>query len=523
MANKKWLLPTNTENLGVMIAQGLISDQQGFSKYYIDILSESAGYIPIIHENEEQGLLSAALKMAISEDSGLTPCIIEINLKNIECGKIVTEDGTLVDIVEVFALNDEPSCPSKILIPAPLPLSCIAKVLFETKKKMDEFIHNTETIYRNIPLMTISLEAPKYAKKFFNTAQKSSLNSYPDDIFDVVGRNTSTLTSEQDQTQSPPSTRSAETNAINYKKAYSLGGLLGSLFYYTKNGALSANAFHAICNTNRDNNISIFDFPLIYNFFYLTESSLTETNPTNMMFNEVLDTIVNSNKKECKNSLIELLRSDTLSVDNNFKESANKLADELIAFERNIIEKTVSEIFSESQTSEEKTSIKLLLLMFFHREDVKALTDFALEILKEEDYILFAMVFGARDKFIGLPKFLREYQGLQLYISNLMAQYAHDLAQTGITFKKTKSPLTMIDMLKPSKLEFISWTSKQLNIQDCFVSVMPGDDFSNSKGKSTYSGIVLPKIEKDEAKYFAKMSTVAIDNNLYNKIIQKYK
>lgn len=522
MANKKWLLPTNTENLGVMIAQGLISDQQGFSKYYLDILSERIGYIPIIRENEEQGLLSAALKMATSEDSGLTPCIIEINLKNIECGKILTEDGTLTDIVDIFASNDDTSYPGKILIPAPLPLSCIAKVLFETKKKMDEFIHNTETIYRNIPLMTITPEAPKYAKKFFNTAQQSSLNP-PNDNYDAIRRSPLTLTSEQDQTQSPPSIRSAETNAINYKKAYSLGGLLGSLFYYTKNGTLSADAFHAICNTNRDNNSSIYDFPLIYNFFYLTESSLTGTNPTNMMFNKVLDTIVNSSKKECKNSLIELLRSDTLSVDNNFKESANKLADELIAFERTEIDKTVSEIFSESQTAEDKTSIKLLLLMFFHREDVKALTDFALEILKEEDYILFAMLFGARDKFIGLPKFLREYQGLQLYISNLMAQYAHDLAQTGITFKKIKSPLTMIDMLKPSKLEFISWTSKQLNIQDCFVSVMPGDDFSNSKGKSTYSGIVLPKIEKDEAKYFAKMSTVAIDNNLYNKIAQKYK
>ena len=52
---------------------------------------------------------------------------------------------------------------------------------------------------------------------------------------------------------------------------------------------------------------------------------------------------------------------------------------------------------------------------------------------------------------------------------------------------------------------------------------MPESDFSCSKGKSTYSGIVLPKIERDEAKYFAKMSTVAVDNNLYNKIVNKYK
>jgi hypothetical protein len=514
MANKKWLLPTNTENLGVMIAQGLISDQQGFSKYYIDILSERAGYIPIIHENEEKGLLSAALKMATSEDSGLTPCIIEINLKNIECGRIVTENGTLVDIVDIFALNDEPSCPGKILIPAPLPLSCIAKVLFKTIKERDEFIHNTKTIYRNIPLVSLNFEAPKYAKKFFNIA-KNPLFSSSDDIFDVpAGTRSNTA---------PLGPRNIEKNVINYKKTYSLGGLLGSLFYYTKNGNLSADAFRTFCNTNKVNNVKIHDFPLSYDFFYLIESSLTNTNPTNMMYNKLLDIIVNSNKKECKNSIIEWLRSDMLPGGDTFKESANKLADELIAFDRNTIDKTISEIFSDSQTPKDKTSIKLVLLMLFHREDVKALTDFDLEILKEEDYILFAMLFGIRDKFIGLPKFLREYDGLQEYISNLMAQYAHDVAQTGITFKKGKAPLTLIDMLKPNKLEFILQTSKQLNIEDCFISVMPRVDFSNSNGISTYPGIVLPKIQKDEDMFFAKMAATPIDNNLYNKILQKYK
>ncbi len=52
---------------------------------------------------------------------------------------------------------------------------------------------------------------------------------------------------------------------------------------------------------------------------------------------------------------------------------------------------------------------------------------------------------------------------------------------------------------------------------------MPRVDFSNSNGISTYPGIVLPKIQKDEDMFFAKMAATPIDNNLYNKILQKYK
>lgn len=525
MTIQRWLLPTNTANLGAMIAQGLLTDQQGFRKYYNDILSENTGYIPVICENEKQGMIPDALEKAISEDSELTQCILEINLKHIKIGKVYTENGDSVDISDILNWDSEKPCPNKLLIPAPLPLTCITEVLFKTKKEKEEFCHDTKTIYRNIPLNSIKLgPLTKKNVSIFSSTDRtgsSDLLGNPNDS-DIDSLSTSVIVSDETDPHSVVTENSTRT-PMNYLKTYSLGGLFGALFYYTKNGKLTTDAFHEFCNSNRANNIEIYDYPLIHNYFYPPDTPLSSTSAINMMFNKVLDVIVNSNNKDCKDSIIELLRSDMLTGDDEFKERSNKLADDLVTFYRTTSNKNASEIFTESQKTNRKSSIKLLLLMLFYREDVEALTEVDLGIFVEEDYILFAMLFGARDKFTGLPKFLREYDGLQVYISNLMAQYAHNFAQTGITFKNVKAPPTIIDMLKPSKLEFISQISKLLDAQDCFISVMPNVDFTNIKCKITYSGIVLPKIVRDESKFFTKMSSFKIDNKLYNKILQKYR
>ena len=521
MTIQRWLLPTNTANLGAMIAQGLISDKQGFKKYYTDILSETAGYIPVIREDDEQGMISDALEMAISEDSGLTPCIIVINLKHITGGEVITDNGDSVNIADIFNWNSETHFPKKILISAPLPLSCITEVLFKTTKEKEEFSHDTKTIYRNIPLNSIKLgRLTNKNVSIFSNADKINRSN----LLEIISDSPSTSVIVRDETElHSVATEHSTRTPINYLRTYSLGGLLGALFYYTKNGRLTTDAFHDSCNSNMGNNINIYDYPQVYNYFYPRDTPLTSISTIKMMFNKILDVIVNSNKNDCKDLIIQLLRSDMLPGDDAFKEKSNQLADDLVAFYRNTSNKNASEIFTESQKPKEKSSIKILLLMLFYREDVEALTEVDFGIFVEEDYILFAMLFGARDKFTGLPKFLREYDGLQVYISNLMAQYAHNSAQTGITFKNVKAPPTIVDMLKPSKLEFISQISKLLDAQDCFISVMPNVDFTNIKCKITYSGIVLPKIVIDQSKFFTKMSSLKIDNKLYNKILQKYR
>ena len=500
MAVKKWLLPTNTANLGMMIAQGLICEPKGFSKYYTDILDEQLGYIPVFSEKESQQLIFQALAYAQSEGSDLTPCLIEIDLKNIINGNVYTDEGNPFEISE---LNSEKDDVNKFFIPSPLPLSCISNVFFSCLYEKNRFISDAKRLYGNVPLDSFKMSAPKAFEKLFSGGKNIELP----------------------EINEGKAVKFPELVEIDYKKIYALGGFLSTLFYFSKNGILSDKIFHEACKLDSTDTKIIYDFPLIHNYFYSTEASFENNSSISCMFQEILKIIIYKDKNDCNNSIINFLQSDELSTENDFRKRAGDLAEELMAFHRNTSDKPISEIFEQAKTSKDKSSIKLILLMLFHRKDVESLIDYQLDVFEEEDYLLFAMIFGMRDKFSKTPKFLKEYSELQLYISTLMASYAHKSAKTEVFFKNTKAPPSIISMLKPNKLEFIDWASKptELNIQSCFKSVMPNKEFLNNKGNSTYSGIVLPKIDIDEALYFREMSKIKIDNTLYDKILLKYK
>jgi len=53
MANLQWFLPTNTNNLSMILSQGLISEPTGCKKYYKDILNKYPGYIPVIKSTDK--------------------------------------------------------------------------------------------------------------------------------------------------------------------------------------------------------------------------------------------------------------------------------------------------------------------------------------------------------------------------------------------------------------------------------------------------------------------------------------
>ena len=144
--------------------------------------------------------------------------------------------------------------------------------------------------------------------------------------------------------------------------------------------------------------------------------------------------------------------------------------------------------------------------------------------------IIAAMLFGARSKYHKIPLFLRQYPGIQSYMSHLMAQYAHTTGNTGITFKKPAVPLTIIEMVAPKrreqskKLGFVYWLSNEYpNLQNCFETIMPNKKFVHDSGKSTYDGVVLPEIHMKKQEYFNVMSKIKVDDNSYEKILKKYK
>jgi hypothetical protein len=99
-----------------------------------------------------------------------------------------------------------------------------------------------------------------------------------------------------------------------------------------------------------------------------------------------------------------------------------------------------------------------------------------------------------------------------------MANYAHETLNSQMKFKESLRPLTIIDMLKNDR--FKAYFAKELSIENCFQTVIPKSDYYVVKGKPIFEGIVMPKFEILEEKYFKFMSRQMPKE--YNKYLDKY-
>jgi len=471
MASKnRWFIPTNTENLKMIIAQGLISSPKGFQKYYKDLLEILPGYI-LIFKNK---IPPEMLKYVTIEDNTLRQCILEIDIKNIVAGILFAlSDGKWVEV----SISDIASSTSVIfLIPAPMPLSSISKVIFKTIKYKHSFEDDAK-LYSNVPISEIKLHYTKTDEKLFNPKPN---------ITDI----------------SINSLKNIELNTLMdnaYTKTYAIGGLLANLFYFAKNGQLSQKILDVWFLDKKSDNIE--DYGL---FEYLhNNKDLPEYDLKSKIYAKILEYLVIS--KDFKEDIINYLQADPDPI-------MEKIAKKLINFD-NMSEKPFSQEYIEAKTKYGK-----MLLMLFYRDDTESLIELQLDVLKEEDYIVYGMLFAIRDKFIQIPKFIRGYNGLQNYISAYMANYYHKGSNTGIEFKTPKKPLTLIEMLKNNR--FKEYFAKEFEMEDCFQTVVPKTDYAVVKGKPVFQGIVMPKFEMLDEAYFKAIKFKKLTD--YNKLSQKY-
>jgi len=466
MASKnRWYMPTNTDNLRMIIAQGLISSPKGFSKYYSDVLELFPGYVPLFRNRIQPDILDSV----VSEVKGLTPCILEFDLNKIEGLAKTISNSELIDVLlkEVDKENND-----LLLLLAPIPISCISKVIFKTNADKKAFEDDAE-LYSNVPINTLKLHYTKTDQKLFEV--KPDITDYPIAKLKSMEFNTS--------------------NNTNYNKIYAFGGMLTNMFYFAKNGTISNEVFLSCTSGKKIGGYN--DLSYIVDYFYNSEKS--ENN--NHLYHSIVDVAVRS--KDFKEGIIEFLESDTKTVN---------MANKLKTFEA-ISDKPVSEEFSDA-----KTLLGKVLLMLFHRENTEGLMEYNLDVFTEEDYLTFAVLFGIRDKFIKVPKFLRESGDLQNFISVKMANYAHENLNSQIKFKESRQPLTIMDMLKNDR--FKEYFAKELSIESCFQTVIPRSDYHVVKGKPIFEGIVMPKFEILEEKYFKFMSQQMTKE--YNKYLDKY-
>jgi len=464
-SQNRWFMPTNTDNLRMIIAQGLIGSPNGFTKYYSDVLELFPGYVPIFRNRIQPDILNSV----ISEVEGLTQCILEFDLKKIEGVAKTINNGQFIDI-QLRDIDKENN--DLLLILAPIPISSISKIIFKTVEDKKAF-EDDAGLYSNVPIDTLKLEYTKADQKLF--LSKPDITDYPIEKFKSIEFNT--------------------VNNTDYNKIYAFGGMLANMFYFAKNGTMSNEAFLSSSSGEKVVDHDVLSY--IVDYFHSSEKSENG----NYLYNNIVDIAVRS--KDFKEDIIEFLESDSKTV---------SMANKLKTFEA-ISDKPVSEEFSEV-----KTVLGKVLLMLFHRENTEALMEYSLDTFTEEDYLAFAMIFGIRDKFIKVPKFLREFEELQSFVSTKMANYAHKVLSSQIEFKESQRPLTIMDMLKNDR--FKEYFAKELKIENCFQTIVPKSDYRVVKGKPVFEGIVMPKFEILEEEYFKFMS--AHISTEYNTYLNKY-
>jgi hypothetical protein len=484
----RWLYGTNFENIKNIIAQGLITGPDGFTKYYIDVLEMFPGWIPLFNRNVPINIL----EKSTSEATDLKVCVVEFSLEGLSglvkaLGKISTQEllaeQELIDL-DLKQLNENEV--DVLFVPSPLPISLIKTIFFQCEE--DQKIFEDEcAIVRNVSVtdLTLSIDSNFFSNNItFGFFKELELPDLPEK---------------------------------NYDKIYSFGGLLATLFYFSKNGVTSNNIYHSMCEFRKANVDVNIDIIHVYQY---VQNELQTGTEISSMYMGLLDAI--STSKDVRDDIICFLSNSDNFEEDKIKVRANEISESLGTCYQ-VGEKTASEQFKAAKSPLEK-----MLVMIFLRDNIEDLMGYYLEGFNELDYLLFAMVFGIRDKFIGLPRFLRDYKGLQGYISIKMAEYAHLNYGKKLTFLeayKLAKPLTLSDMFE--KDSFKIWLANERPKINCLETTfkIPNGSY---RLNSTSTGLELvfegdakkPRVKViDDIFYRAIMSRTF---ESYNKYLKKY-
>lgn len=138
-------LVTNHLNLMYMLASGLVLPRNGFGeKYYRDTLDACPGWIPLFTGHPGR----AAVDHSIAEAEHLRPCQVVVSLR--ECVGPVMVPGP--GGAEKRRSPHEVGGESLIFVPAPLPVSAIEEILFQSRED-SKACKNDAQDFGNVPLV----------------------------------------------------------------------------------------------------------------------------------------------------------------------------------------------------------------------------------------------------------------------------------------------------------------------------------------------------------------------------------
>ncbi|MDF1690362.1 MAG: hypothetical protein P1U35_12210 [Cycloclasticus sp.] len=517
MTKKRWFLPTNTENLELFLSNGLMTCPSGLKDAYItDVMSDyPRGYIPFFPENN----LSNAIGKAIEEDDNLTPCIIELDPSQIISMNVLsrTQSSQSETGGNYLALNisgiDEAISHKEILLQSPLPIQCIKSVFFESAKIKNE------------------------KQKFF----EGDFGIYKDKLFSVGAKLFKEVQSDPGLDLYISNGYSSEAaclpdNKPDYNKIFSLGGMLGLMFYQTKNGRDSVNYFNQVCESVSRVYSQDIEAELLSSF---VQNSTDQKDDCNLLYSDLLNLLSNNRGGvgEVRKEVIDYL--DSINIPPELKAFVGVVSDGLKKIDdRHEDFRSPEDVFSRLDKRfkvKKQKQIIMTLVMYFFRDNTETMLKFYHGCFNQIDYVLFAMFFGIGSKYIGLPKQIKRMKGLNTYLSNRMAEYHHSAANSSeVTFKKIPSPkLVFKDFIKEKTNgesdKFIEsfaqcYGLKPKSFQTWEVKHKGFSCDAKSQLVFTEKPTLIAKIDMNEIEQQVVVSTINNDKDLfdYNEVVSKY-
>jgi hypothetical protein len=410
----RWLLATNQRNLLYMLAAGLVMPPQGFGqKYYLDSLDHYPGWIPVFADSAPK----AVLEYAVSERRGLTPCLATLSLDPLR-GKVlgVTREGRTREIQFPEGLDGSEAA---LLIPAPLPIHWITAILFPSREDKAACEADAQD-FGNVPLLDFKRET-----------QPQAFAKAPDWPWPPVpGPELPAL-------------------SLDLGMPFAAGAMMAMLFQLGNTGDTALAAFRMAFDPEGRCDSPPSD-PLIQPLAEWMRTGRCQHggDVSRMLFWGAVERVAASRFSGEGGTALDVvlayLEAAGADLDERMRSALAKLTGDLRTI-AGFAESTITEIFERHPKT-----FSRVMAMFFLRERCAELLEFKHPLLTESDDVAAALLFAAREGWLGLPLTLRGCHGAQAAITQRMAALAHRIGGTGLDLGiPLPRPLSLRELFEP--------------------------------------------------------------------------
>lgn len=459
----EWRFATNHLNLLMMLAMGMISEPETIGKKYTqDSLSIHTGFLPLFPKPVPKSVLNYNVE---KHTDLLKPCILSLNknelgqwLNFLPNKKVLAWIGQNWQWLDMF--QDDFSQVICLLIPTPLPISLIEKIMFQHKEDLQAYIDrsmDTNNVIQHIPTTANGTEfrttkktelvSVENLKKSLPAISSNADNQPPitDDKSLQVNTNISTAPFANQAIMDVIEKDLAEEKIPVASFANACGAILAYLSWLANtnlkaNELLTSMKIHSV-GSLQDSLLRDISLWLTHNGNYHSQSM------TNESFLLLMTAIISQKSNPQYASTRDIILDQLQQIAKRSEASSDFITDltNLATFPS----ETVLSLFGKHTKSFARS-----VILFFSQPDITSLwhvnqsAQFKGHMIVDEMTILLAtLLFAVSDGWLSLSNELKTYANNSLTIANIMAQIAYDTTLAQNNYYLSQINLSLLQIL----------------------------------------------------------------------------